>query len=149
MSGDDYLSELGAKSENTLDELSQRRSWLLPAALIGLITNICVWFLALVFPKVTSNVYRFVTDNNLPRYGTLLSVLALAIPFAPPFVCAFALLSLRDAANEQPESALAVMASFHYAETANRRWFRVVVAGICGALNCLFLLIALLIRTGN
>ena len=149
MSGDEYLFELGARSETTLDELSRRRSWLLPAALIALAANICVWLLALVFPQATANVYRLLTDNNLPRYGTLLTVLAMAIPFAPPFVAAFALLSLRDATHEPPAAASDVMASFHYSQTANRRWVTVVIAGICGGLNCLCLFIALLIRTGK
>ncbi len=149
MGDDDYLFELGAKSATNLDELAARRRLLLPAALIGLIANACVWIVALVFPHFTSSVYGFVTDNNLPRYGTFLSVLALAIPFAPPFVSAFAFLSLRNAANEQTESVSDVMASFQYSERSNRRWFILVIAGICGAFNCFLLLVALLIRTGN
>ena len=147
MSGDDYLFELGAKSATNLDELAARRRLLLPAALLGLIANASVWTFAMGFPHLTSSVYGIVTDNNLPRYGTFLSVLALAIPFAPPFVSVFALLSLRNAANEQTESASSVMTSFQYAQRSNR--FIVVAAGICGALNCLLLLVALLIRTGN
>lgn len=149
MSGDEYLFELGAKSGVTLDELSERRSWLLPAALIGLLANICVWTFALVFPNFTSHVYGFITDTNLPRYGTFLSTLALAIPFAPPFVSAFAFLSLRAASHQPTDTSSDVMASFQYVQRADRRWFTLVVAGICGALNCLLLLIALLIRTGN
>ena len=149
LSGDDYLQELGAKSETTLDDLAQRQRLLLPAALIGLVATAVVWIFALAFPNLISRVYQFITDSSVPRYGTLLSVLAMAIPFMPPFVSAFALLSMRNVAKEQPESASDVMASFQYAETSNRRWFIVVVAGICGALNCLLLLIALLVRTGN
>ena len=149
MSGDDYLFELGAKCGITLDELSERRSWLLPTALIGLAANICVWGFALAFPHFTSSVYGFITDNNLPRYGAFLSVVALAIPFAPPFVSTFALLILGDATDEQPESTSHVMASFQYAQRSNRRWVRVVIAAIVGAFNCLLLLIAMLIRTGN
>jgi hypothetical protein len=148
-SGDAYLFELGANGGIKLDELSERRSRLLPLALIGLVGNICVWAFALVFPYFTSNVYGFVTDNNLPRYGTLLSVLALAIPFTPPFVSVFALLSLRGATDAQPAAVSDVMASFQYAQTDNRRSFILIVSGICGALNCFFLLMALLIRTGN
>ena len=149
MSGDEYLFELAANSEIRLDELSQRRSLLISAALISFVANICVWIFALVFPHVTSNVYGFITANNIPRYGNLLSVVALVIPFAPPFVCSFALLNLRNADNEQPTSASDVMASFQYGQTANRRRLTVVAAGICGALNCFCLLVALLIRTGN
>src|SRR5437764_5476110 len=94
LSGDDYLQELGAKSETTLDDLAQRQRLLLPAALIGLVATAVVWIFALAFPNLISRVYQFITDSSVPRYGTLLSVLAMAIPFMPPFVSAFALLSM-------------------------------------------------------
>ena len=101
MSGDDYIYELGAKSATNLDQLAERRKLLVPVALIGFTANAFVWMFALVFPHVAARAYQFLTDSNLPRYGTLLSVLAMAIPFAPPFVSAFALLSLRHEANEE------------------------------------------------
>jgi hypothetical protein len=70
----------------------------------------------------------------------------MAIPFAPPFVAAFALGRLLWPAKEPTEG---VMASFDYAQKANQRWLIVVGAGIVGGLNCFFLFVALLIVTGN
>ena len=149
MSGDEALEELGAQCGISLDELSERRSRLLPIALTGLAANLCVWGFALAFPHFTASVYGYITGNSFPRYGDLLSVAALAIPFAPPFVSVFAILNLRGPTDLRPASTSDVMASFQYVQTSNRRWLKLMIAAICGALNCVLLLIAMLIRTGN
>jgi hypothetical protein len=111
-----------------------------------LIATALVWIVALAFPRTSSRIFSLVADQQLPRYGTLLTVLAMAIPFAPPFVAAFALGRLLWPAREPTKG---VMASFDYAQKANQRWLIVVGAGIVGGLNCFLLLVALLNATGN
>ena len=149
MSGSESLEDLGAQCGISLDELLERRSRLLPIALIGLAANLCVWGFALAFPHFTASVYGYITGSSFPRFDNFLSVVAFAIPFAPPFVSVFAILNLRDSTDLRPVTTPEVMASFQYVQTSNRRWVRVVIAAICGALNCVLLLIAMLIRTGN
>jgi hypothetical protein len=149
MSHRDYLEELGAKSGTRLDDLAHRRRLLIPAFLFGLGATGIVWLLALSFPRAASNVFSVGLDSNVPRYGTLLSVLVMSLPFAPPFILAFALGNILLPANEEPENPSGVMAGFNYAQKSNQRRYIVVVAGMCGALNCLLLLIALSAVTGH
>jgi len=149
MSHRDYLEELGASSETRLEELAHRRRLLLPVVLLGLVATGFVWLLALSFPHAASNLLSTGFGSNVPRYGTLLSVLVMSIPFAPPFILAFALGNMLLPGNDQPENPSGVMAGFNYAQKSNLRRSIVVVAGVCGALNCLLLLIALSAATGH
>lgn len=143
-----YLQELAARSEARLGALEQRRTLLLPAFVFGLVATILVWILALAFPQTSSRLYSGIMNSNLPRYGTLLTILAMAIPFAPPFVTVFALGNMLRPADDQ-ESMSGVMAGFACGQKANQRWFILMAAGIAGAVNCFLLLVALLIATGN
>ena len=86
---------------------------------------------------------------TVPRYGEILTVVAMAIPFAPPFVSVFALGNMMFPARDGSKLPDGVMGGFRYSQNANRRWQIVVAAGICGASNCLFLMMALLVATGN
>jgi hypothetical protein len=149
MSGDDYLFELGAQSETRLSELAEQRRRLRATFICALLTTGLVWIVALSFPYISSRLFKIVVDSNLPRHGNLLTVLAMAIPFGPPFVATFALGRMLWPANEAFESSSEVMAGFNYTQRANQRWVIVVVAGIVGGLNCFLLLVALLIVTGN
>lgn len=88
-------------------------------------------------------------NSNLPRYGALLTVLTMAIPFAPPFLAAFVLGNLLWPESEVRELPSEVMSGYNYSQNANRRWFILVGAGVCGAVNCGLLFVALLIATGN
>jgi len=149
MGGDDYLFELGAQSETRLGELAERRRLLVPTFVCALITTGLVWTIALIFPYTSSRLFLIVADSNLPRYGNLLSILAMAIPFGPPFLAMFALGRMLWPANEGFESSSEVMAGFNYSQKTNQRWVIVVMAGIVGGVNCFLLLVALLIVTGN
>jgi hypothetical protein len=149
MGGDDYLFELGAQSETRLSELAERRRFLLLTFLGALLATMLVWILALSFPRTSSHLFSIVANSNLPRYGNLLAVVAMAIPFGPPFVATFTLGRMIWPANETFESSSEVMAGFNYSQKANQRWIIVVIAGIIGGINCFLLLVALLIVTGN
>jgi hypothetical protein len=145
-----YLADLGANSESGLLKLSEHRTWLRLAFVIGLIATALVWIVALEFPSAVSNIYaNGINSNLLPqRYSTLLSVLLMSIPFAPPFVSSFALGYLIFPSSPQPNVAAGVMSTFEYRQKSNRRWVIVVAAGMFGALNCLFLLVAVSSATG-
>jgi hypothetical protein len=149
MSDRDYLEEWGAQSEIRLDELAHRRRLLLPAFLLGLVATGLVWLLALSFPQAASNLLSAGFNAGVPRYGDLLSVLVMALLFAPPFTSAFALGNMLLAKNTEPENPSSVMAGFNYTQKSNQRRYIVLVAGMCGALNCLLLLIALASATGH
>ena len=149
MSSDDYLFELGAQTETRLSELAERRRFLRLTFLGALLATALVWILALSFPRTSSHLFSIVADSNLPRFGNLLSVLAMAIPFGPPFVAAFTLGRMIWPANEAFTSSSEVMAGFTYSQRTNQRWLIVVGAGITGGVNCFLLLVALLIATGN
>ena len=151
MSGDDYLYELGSQSETRLSKLAERRR-LLPTFVCALGATGLVWILALSFPRTSSRLFSLIADTNLPRYGNLLAVLAMLVPFGPPFIAAFALGRMLWPANDvinNTSSSSGVMAGFAYTQQTNRRWLIVVVAGIVGSVNCFLLLVALLIATGN
>ena len=149
MGGDDYLQELAAQSETSLSELAERRRFLLLTFIGALLATVLVWSVALSFPRTLSHLFSIVANSNLPRFGNLLSVLAMVIPFGPPFVAAFTLGRMIWPANEAFESSSEVMAGFNYFQKTNQRWLIVVVAGITGAVNCFLLFVALLIATGN
>jgi len=149
MSGDDYLFELGAHSEKSLSELARRRKPLRLTFLGALLATALVWIIALSFPRTSSRLFSIIADSNLPRYGNLLTILAMSIPFGPPFVATFSLGRMLWPAHEAFESSSEVMSGFTYSQKANQRWIIVVFAGVAGAVNCFLLLVALLIATGN
>src|SRR5437773_1753814 len=96
-----FLQKLAARSDARLDTWEDRRRRLPAVFVFGLIATAAVWVLALSIPGAASYIYSGIFNSNLPRYGTLLAVLAMAIPFAPPFVSLFALgnMLVRDEAK--------------------------------------------------
>lgn len=88
----DYAEDLAAGFDSGLVRVAQRRKWLLVAFVLGLVAIAIVWIVALRFPYGVSVIYSNGVNSNLPsRYSTLLSVLLMSIPFAPPFISTFAL----------------------------------------------------------
>jgi hypothetical protein len=145
-----YVEDLAASSESGLLKLTQRRTWLLPAFIFGLVTTAFVWVAALRFPYAASGILLNGFNSNLPsRYSILLTVLVMSIPFAPPYLSAFALGNLLFPSSLAPEIALGVMSTFEYRQKSNRRWLIVIAAGMLGALNCILLVIAISSATGN
>ena len=145
----EYLAKWGAQSEIKLDQLSQRRKLLRPAFVLGLVATALVWLLAIVFPYHATLLYSGVFNTNVPHFGDLLTIAAMAIPFAPPFVSVFALGYMLFPARDESEDPNGIMSGFNYWQNANRRWRIVMAAGVCGALNCFLLMWALLVVTGN
>ena len=144
-----YLQQLAGKSDEKLGQLSQQRRHLRSAFVVSLTATALIWLLALSFPHPVAKLFSTVIDANLPRYGTLLTVVTMVIPFAPPFIAAFVLGNLLWPESEVRELPSGVMSGFNYSQNANRRWFILVGAGVCGAVNCGLLFVALLIVTGN
>jgi len=144
-----YLQQLAGKSEENLGQLTQQRQYLRSAFLLALIATALVWLLALSFPHPVARIFSTVINSNLPRYGTLLTILTMAIPFSPPFLAAFVLGNMLWPESEVRQLPSEVMSGFNYSQNANRRWFILVGAGVCGAVNCGLLFVALLILTGN
>jgi hypothetical protein len=145
----DYVEELAVGSDTALGRLSQRRIWLMVAFLAGFIAIGIVWILALRFPYTVSSIYSIGVNSDLPRFGTLLTILLMSIPFAPPFVAVFALSHLMFPSPAPTEIASGLMSTFEYRHKANRRTLIVIVAGMAGALNCIALLIAVTEVTGR
>jgi hypothetical protein len=74
MSKRNYVEDLGASSAAGLLELTQRRAWLLPAFIFGLVATMFVWIAALRFPYAASEILSNGFGSNLPsRYSTLLT----------------------------------------------------------------------------
>jgi len=146
----DYAQNLAVSADSGLVKLTQRRIWLLVAFLFGLIATVSIWIVALRFPFAVSALYSNGVNSNLPsRYSTLLTVLLMSIPFAPPFISLFALGNLLFPSPPEPEIASGVMSTFEYRQNSNKRWFIVIGAGMFGALNCIFLVTAISDATGN
>ena len=144
-----YVEDLAANSESGLLNLTQSRTWLLPAFVFGSIATVLVWIAALRFPYAASRILSNGFNSNLPsRYSTLLTVLVMSIPFAPPFISLFALGNMLFPSPPEPEIASGVMSTFEYRQRSNKRWLIVIAAGMCGALNCLLLVIAISSATG-
>lgn len=145
-----YVEDLALYSESGLFKLTQRRRWLVAAFVFGLIATVLIWIVALRFPYTASGILSNGFNSNLPsRYSILLTVLVLAIPFAPPFISSFALGHLLFPASTEPEILSGVMSTFDYRQKSNKRWFIVIAAGMFGALNCVLLLIAISSATGH
>ena len=144
----DYVLDLAADSDSGLVKLTQRRKWLLAAFVVGLVATVIMWIAALRFPYAVSAIYSNGVDTNLPRYGTLMSVLLMSIPFAPPFVSVFALSNLLFP-SPQTELTSGMMSTFQYTQKSNRRYIIFIAAGMFGALNCILLLFAVSDATGN
>jgi len=145
-----YAQALAVNADSGLVKLTQRRTRLLLAFVFGLIATVMVWIAALRFPYLVSAIYSNGVNSNLPsRYSTLLSVLLMSIPFAPPFVSFFALGNILLPSPPEPEIASGVMSSFDYRERSSKRWLIVMAAGMLGALNCLLLLVAVSDASGN
>jgi hypothetical protein len=145
-----YVEDLAANSESGLLKLTQRRTWLLPVFVSGLIATVLVWIAALRFPYAASGILSNGFNSNLPsRYSTLLTVLVMSIPFTPPFISLFALGHLLFPAPPEPEIVSGVMSSFEYRQRSTKRWLIVIAAGMFGALNCILLVIAISSATGN
>jgi hypothetical protein len=143
------VEDLAIKSDSGLYSLTQRRSWLVAAFFCGLAATLIVWIAAWCFPYAASFLFANFLNSNLPRYGNLITVLLMLIPFTPPFVSAFALGNLLSVSSQESEFPSGIMATFNYTQKSNTRWLIVVVAGICGAMNCLLLLIVVTSATGN
>ncbi|HMH42802.1 MAG TPA: hypothetical protein VK557_04925, partial [Pyrinomonadaceae bacterium] len=118
---DDYVQDLAADSDSGLVKLSQRRKWLLAAFVCGLTATAIMWIAALHFPFAVSAIYSYGVNSNLPRYGTLLSVILMSIPFAPPFISVFALSNLMFP-SPQTELTSGVMSTFEYGQKSNKQW---------------------------
>jgi hypothetical protein len=145
-----YVEDLAAHSESGLLNLTQRRTWLLSAFVFGLIATVFVWIAALHFPYAASGILLNGFNSNLPsRYSTLLTVLVMSIPFAPPFISLFALGNLLFPSPAEPEIACGVMSTFEYRQKSGKRWLILIAAGMLGALNCILLAIAISSATGN
>ena len=144
------MEDLAAGSEAGLLKLTQRRAWLLPAFIFGLIATVFVWIAALSFPYAASDILSNGFVSNLPtRYSTLLTVLVMLIPFAPPFISSFALGHLLCPLPPESEVARGVMSTFEYTQKSGKRWFIFIAAGMFGGLNCILLLIAISSATGR
>jgi hypothetical protein len=146
----DYVADLAADSQSGLARLTQRRKWLIAAAVLGLIGTAVGWLVALRFPYFISNIYSYGVNSNLPsRYSTLLTVLLMSIPFAPPFIVVFALSHLLFPLPTEPLIEPGVMSSFEYGQQSSKQALVLIVAGMAGALNCLLLIIAVTNATGH
>lgn len=139
----DYVEDLALKSDAGLAALTQRRKWLLPAFIIGLVIAALVWIATLSFPHEASVVFSTVSNTKL---GLLLILL---IPFAPPFISVFALSNLLFPESPTPEIAVGVMSTFELRQKSNRQYLIVIASAVFGALNCLFLLMMLAAATDN
>lgn len=145
-----YVADLASSSESGLARLAQRRKWLVVAFVVGLIGTALGWIVALRFPFVVSSIYSYGVNTDLPsRYSTLLTVLLMSIPFAPPFTSVFAFSHLVSPPTPESGMASGVMASFEYRQRSHRQALTFIVAGMAGALNCLLLIIALTSATGH
>src|ERR1700704_344051 len=66
-----YVEDLAANSESGLLKLAERRTWLLPAFVFGLIATVVVWIIAVRFPSAASRILSNGFNSNLPsRYST-------------------------------------------------------------------------------
>src|SRR5260221_10631654 len=71
-----YVEDLAAGSESGLLKLTQRRAWLLPSFVFGLVATVVVWIAALSFPYAASTILLNGFNSNLPsRFSLLLTVL--------------------------------------------------------------------------
>lgn len=145
----DYAEELALYSDSRLEKLIERRRRLVAALVLGLFATLVVWVVALSFPYAISTLYSFGLNSDVPRLDSLLKILLLSIPFAPPFVSVFALSNLLFPSAPDTNIAVGLMSSFDYREKSNRRTLIIVVAAIAGGLNCLVMLVALLSATGK
>src|ERR1043166_2126147 len=140
-----FLEKLAGKADDNLDALEERSRFLPISFVVGLIATISVWILALTFPRTASSIYAGVVNSNLPRFGTFLTVVAMAIPFAPPFLTVFALGNMLQRQHEPEDLGSGFMSGFSYSQQSNQRWLILISAGISGAVNCLLLLGALMV----
>jgi hypothetical protein len=115
-----YVEDLAVGSEAGLLKLTQRRAWLLPAFVCGVIATVLVWIVALRFPSAASDILSNGFGSNLPsRYSMLLTVLVMLIPFAPPFISLFALGHLLCPLPPESEIARGVMSTFEYTQESH------------------------------
>lgn len=140
-----FVEELATKSDVGLVELTKNRRRLLAAVVLGLIATALVWLASLSFPYAAS----ILLWNGFNLESRLVTILVMSIPFTPPFITVFAFSTLLFPSTNQPESAVSVMSTFTYRQTANRRWSIFIASAMVGLLNCLLLAIALARATGN
>src|ERR1044072_102068 len=140
-----YIEDLALHSDAGLDALSQRRRWLIPIFVCGLIATALVWILALRFPGVASSML----SNGVSLDSKLLMILVLSIPFTPPFISLFALGNLLFPSGPAPEVAVGIMSSFEYRQKAGKQYMIVIASAMLGGLNCLLIMWALAEATGN
>jgi hypothetical protein len=140
-----YVEDLAIKSDTGLDKLTKKRTRLFAAIVLGLITTALVWLASMSFAYAASSILW----NGFNLSSRLVTILVMSIPFTPPFITVFAFSTLLFPSADQPENALGVMSTFTYRQTADRRWFIIIVSAMVGALNCLLLVIALSNATGN
>jgi hypothetical protein len=138
-----YVEDLAVKSDAGLVTLTQRRKWLLPTFILGLVITALVWIATLSFPQEASIVLSNVSNTKLGL------ILILLVPFAPPFISLFAMSNLLFPEAPAPEIAVGIMSTFELRQKSNRQYLIVIVSAVFGALNCLFLLMALAEATGN
>lgn len=141
-SNDYYLESLGTRSELKLLELSERRRLLLPAFFLGLAATGLIWIVAWRFPEVVAKLLS-TFFNSVGQNSKLATALIMLIPFAPPFVAAFAIGHLLFPAEEAAVVKSEIMSGYDHMQKSNKRWYIVIAAGMCGALNCLCLMWAL------
>jgi len=140
-----YVEELAVRSDAGLSTLTQRRGWLVPAFIFGLVTTAFIWIAALRFPQAASSVLLNGFDTN----SKLVVILVMSIPFAPPFISLFALGNLLFPVSPGAEIAVGLMSTFEHRQKSDRQWLIVIVAAMLGALNCLLLVAALAEATGH
>ena len=145
----DYVEDLAANSQTELAKLTQNRKWLLTAVGLGLLATAVVWIVAWCFPYDVADIYSLGVNSNLPRYGTLVTVLLMSVPFAPPFISVFALSHLIFPSPAPREIASGLMSTFEYRQKSSRQTLIFIVAGMAGAVNCLLLLIVLTTLNGH
>ena len=146
----DYVEELAFKSDYVLANINKRRNWLIIAFLAGAVVTFAIWVAVLAFPSVGDAILKNGFNSDLPsRYSQLLTAVIFLIPFAPPFVSAFALINLMFPSVSESEVTSGVMSGFVYAQQTNRQSVRIIAAGAVGGLNCLLTLIAIMNGAGN
>ena len=140
-----YVEELAVKSDSGLSTLSERRKWLVPALVCGLIATAFVWLVALLFPNFAFSLL----ENNVITNSKLASILLMLIPFAPPFVSSFALGTLVFPDAPGPNTATGIMSSFEYRRQNDKKWLLIVCSAMLGGFNCLLMFWAVAEASGH
>ena len=130
-----YIEELAVRSDSGLSTLSERRKWLVPVLVCGLIATALVWIVALLFPNFAFGLLESKVITN----SKLASILLMLIPFAPPFVSSFALGTLMFPETPGPNTATEIMSTFEYRRQNDKKWLLIVASAMLGGFNCLLM----------